>query len=165
MKNATSEFQASSLMSKVDAYIKEALDKTARVGAQAMAQVVYDAARANLATITAGKPYRDPQYFYGTHKKYGPFPQGHLRDSIYQAFSEDKSSNVRKEYHVSWNYGKKKPGNNKAAPYGFMVEFGTSRRGATPFLYPAYAANKGILASVALDAMQEAMNTPYDRRI
>jgi hypothetical protein len=38
-----------------------------------------------------------------------------------------------------------------------MVEFGTSRRGATPFLYPAYAANKDILASEGLEAMRAAM--------
>ena len=165
MKNTTSEMNVSDLMNKVDGYIKDALDRTARVGAQAMAQVVYDAARANISAITAGSKSVDPHYFYGTHKKYGPFYPGHLRDSIYQVFSKDKSNDARKEYHVSWNYGAKNPESNRAAPYGFMVEFGTSRRGATPFLYPAYAANKDILGSVGLDAMQEAMNTPYDRRI
>lgn len=161
-KKYGSEMNVTDLMSKVDSFIADALDRTARVGAQAMAQVVYDAARANIAAISKTTK---PHYFYGTHKKYGPFQPGHLRDSIYQVFSKDRSNDTRKEYHVSWNYGMKNPESSKAAPYGFMVEFGTSRRGATPFLYPAYAANKDILASVGLAAMREAMELPNDRRI
>lgn len=160
-KKYSNEFNVAEIKSRLDEYLYDAIEKTARVGAQAMAQVVYDAARANAGRLASKKPH----YFYGTTKKYGPFQPGHLRDSIYQVFSKDRSTDTRKEYHVSWNYGQKNPESNRAAPYGFMVEFGTSRRSATPFLYPAYAANKDILAQVATDAMREAMELGNDRRI
>lgn len=109
------------------------------VAAQAMAQVVYDAARENAPTS------KGPHVFYGTHASY-QFRAGTLRDAIYQVMSKDNSVNGRAEYHVGWNH--------KKCPYGFMVEFGTSRAPAHPFLHPAYEQNKGQLFPVALAAMR-----------
>ena len=109
------------------------------VGAQAMAQVVYNAAKQN-APVSEG-----PHVFYGTHASYH-FKAGTLRDSIYQVMSQDNSVNGRAEYHVAWNH--------KKCPYGFMVEFGTSRSAAHPFLHPAYEQNKAQLFPAALAAMQ-----------
>ena len=48
-------------------------------------------------------------------------------------------------YHIAWNHQK--------APYGFMVEFGTSRAPAHPFLRPAYTA----VATAALRAVRDRM--------
>lgn len=73
-------------------------------------------------------------WFYGTHSRYW-FPAGNLRDSIYRTFSKDNSSDTKVTYHIAWNHQK--------APYGFMVEYGTSRAAAHPFLRPAYDAAKG----------------------
>ena len=90
-------------------------------------------------------------YFYGTHKIYGPYQPGNLRDSIYQVYSKDRSKKNRlATYHVAWN--------QKKAPYGFMVEFGTSRAPAGhPFLRPAYDAMKDIANSAGQDEFENRM--------
>jgi HK97 gp10 family phage protein len=74
------------------------------------------------------------------------FEPGSLRDSIYQAFSKDNSSEFGGGYrnatfHVAWNHRK--------VPYGHMVEFGTSRAPAHPFLRPAYDAKVQITLTAA----------------
>ncbi|HRH29728.1 MAG TPA: HK97 gp10 family phage protein, partial [Aquabacterium sp.] len=51
------------------------LQKATRPAAQAGAQIIYDAARLN-APVS-----KRPHKFYGTHKVYGPYAPGNLRDS------------------------------------------------------------------------------------
>lgn len=102
-----------------------------RPAAAAGAKVLYDEARLRC-------PVSDhAHFFYGTSfKKTGAryfFKPGSLRDSIYRVYSTSNSrENVRAEYHIAWNHRK--------VPYGFMVEFGTSKAAAHPFLRPAYDA-------------------------
>lgn len=96
------------------------LQKATRPAAQAGAQIIYDAARLN--APVSKKPHK----FYGTHKVYGPYSPGNLRDSIYQVFSKDNSYKDVSTYHISWNADK--------APYGAMVEFGTSKSPARSFI-------------------------------
>ena len=93
-------------------------------GAAAMAKVLYDEARANA-------PMTDKEhYFYGRNKKKYLFQPGTLKASIYRVYSKEKSSAEEKTYRISWNHQK--------APYGFMVEFGTSRAAAHPFMRKAF---------------------------
>jgi HK97 gp10 family phage protein len=111
-----------------------------RPAAQAAAQVIYEAARINAPVSDAA------HFFYGkgyklTGVRYGPFKPGNLRDSIYQVFSEKKSSATVKTYHVSWNRLK--------APYGAMVELGTSSAPAHSFIGKAIA-EKGSEATQAM---------------
>ena len=96
------------------------LQKATRPAAQAGAQIIYDAARLN-APVS-----KRPHKFYGTHKVYGPYAPGNLRDSIYQVFSKTNSYKDVSTYHISWNADK--------APYGAMVEFGTSKSPARSFI-------------------------------
>lgn len=96
------------------------LQKATRPAAQAGAQIIYDAARLN--APVSKKPHK----FYGTHKVYGPYVPGNLRDSIYQVFSKTNSYKDVSTYHISWNADK--------APYGAMVEFGTSKAPARSFI-------------------------------
>ena len=96
------------------------LQKATRPAAQAGAQIIYAAARLN-APVS-----KRPHKFYGTHKVYGPYAPGNLRDSIYQVFSKDNSYKDVSTYHISWNADK--------APYGAMVEFGTSKSPARSFI-------------------------------
>jgi HK97 gp10 family phage protein len=98
----------------------EVLNQATRPAAQAGAQIVYDRARELVPVSEAAHK------FYGTHQVYGPYRPGTLRDAIYQAFSEDNSYRDVSVYHISWNKGK--------APYGFMVEFGTSQAPANSFI-------------------------------
>jgi HK97 gp10 family phage protein len=96
-----------------------------RPAAQAGVQVIYEAARLLCPVAESA------HYFYGTSYKktgqrYGPFRPGNLRDSIYQVFSKDNSTPSKAVYHMSWNRDK--------APYGHMVELGTSKAPAHSFV-------------------------------
>lgn len=126
-----------------------ALDKITAAAKNA----IRPAAQAGAAVLYAEAKFRAPvsehaHYFYGTNDKY-LFPAGTLRDSIYQAFSKDNSSGSLATYHIAWNH--------KKAPYGFMVEFGTSRAAAHPFLRPAYDAAKELSLVVAKDKFENQM--------
>ena len=103
----------------------ELLQKATRPAAQAGAQIVYERAK-QLAPVSDA-----PHMFQIEGRKYGPFAPGNLRDSIYQAFSKDNSYKDVSVYHVSWNATK--------APYGAMVEVGTSRAPAQSFIARAVA--------------------------
>jgi HK97 gp10 family phage protein len=120
----------------------EASNVAVRPAAQAGAQILYDEARIRC-PVSA-----DAHFFYGTsYKKTGQryfFEPGSLRASIYQVYSVDNSSETRATYHVAWNHQK--------VPYGFMVEFGTSRAPAKPFLRPAWE-------SAHIAAIDQALNT------
>ncbi len=96
------------------------LHAATRPAAQAGVQIIYDRARINA-------PVSDASHFFHIRgKKYGPYAPGNLRDSIYQVFSKDKSYKDVSTYHISWNADK--------APYGAMVEFGTSKAPARSFI-------------------------------
>ena len=82
-------------------------------------------ARHDRARINA--PVSDASHFFHIRgKKYGPYAPGNLRDSIYQVFSKTNSYKDVSTYHISWNADK--------APYGAMVEFGTSKAPARSFI-------------------------------
>jgi HK97 gp10 family phage protein len=121
---------------------KEQMHKAARPAAQAGAQVIYYRAKLNASTLRSDREH----YFYGKtaakapkgqkqNFRYGPFKPGSLYESIYQAFSKDNSSETRATYHVSWNRDK--------APYGAMVENGTSRAAPHPFISNAIHDGEG----------------------
>ena len=99
------------------------LHKATRPAAQAGAQIIYERAKL-LAPVSDA-----PHMFHGTNKIYGPYAPGTLRDSIYQVYSKDNSFKDVSTYHISWN--------KDDAPYGFMVELGTSRTAAHPFISKA----------------------------
>lgn len=96
------------------------LQAATRPAAQAGVQVIYDRARQHAPVSEA------THMFYGTNAVYGPYSPGNLRDSIYQVFSESRSFKDVSAYEVSWNKSK--------APYGFMVELGTSHSSAQSFI-------------------------------
>lgn len=99
-------------------------DEVAMAGAAAAARVLYVQAKLHA-------PISDEAHtFYGRNsKKNGvtyTFLPGNLQRSIYRVFQTEKSGPTLKSYRISWNHIK--------APYGHMVEFGTSRAAAHPFL-------------------------------
>lgn len=55
---------------------------------------------------------------------------GRLASAIYWAYSPERSTDGKKTYRISWN--------TKKAPHGHLVEFGTSRAPAHPFVRPAF---------------------------
>jgi HK97 gp10 family phage protein len=55
---------------------------------------------------------------------------GALYEAIYRVFAKELSAPGRVVYRVSWNRQK--------APHGHLIEFGTSRAPAYPFVRPAF---------------------------
>lgn len=129
-------------ISKFKDQLRATVDKlhtATRPAAQAGAQILYERARINA-------PVSDkPHYFHIRGKKYGPYQPGNLRDSIYQVYSKDKSFKDISTYHVSWNKDK--------APYGFVHEFGNSKRGAQSFIARSFVETR--------QEMREAIKTRY----
>lgn len=83
--------------------------KIALSGVALMAWVIYDHARKNAEA----------------NKK-----TGLLHSAIYRRYAKDKSTDKVKTYQISWN--------RKIAPHGHLIEFGTARAPAYPFLTPAF---------------------------
>ena len=105
--------------------VADKMNQATRPAAQAGAQIIYERAKA-LA------PRSDYMHMFKIDGRvYGPYAPGNLRDSIYQVFSKDNSFRDVSTYHVSWNADK--------APYGAMVEFGTSKAPAHSFIRRAVA--------------------------
>lgn len=105
------------------------LQRATRPAAQAGVQIIYDRARL-LAPVS-----HSSHHFTIRGQKYGPYPPGNLRDSVYQVYSKDKSYKDVSTYHVSFNLRK--------APYGVMVHNGTSKTPADPFIVRAVAETRG----------------------
>jgi HK97 gp10 family phage protein len=136
------KFDTAGLLGQVK-QLGDAANAAVRPAAQTGAEVLYKEARQRA-------PEGDKEhYFQGTNKRYGPFQPGNLRDSIYQVYSKDESTNKRAVYHISWNT--KIGAAVKYAPYGWMVENGTSRTPASPFLRPAFDATQKLALDVASD--------------
>jgi HK97 gp10 family phage protein len=114
----------------------EAIEAAARPAAQAGAQVIYEQARRNAprserAHLFYGKASRQAPPGQKKALAFGPYQPGNLQKSIYQAFSKD-STKARAVYDVSWN--------PRDVPYAYMVEWGTVRAAAHPFMRPAVSA-------------------------
>jgi HK97 gp10 family phage protein len=92
-------FDTRALAAQVDA-MREDVQAATRPAAQAGAQLLYDAVKANVAAL--GRK------------------TGNLQRSIYQVYSRDASTAGAEAYHVSWNA--------KKAPHGHLVEFGYMQR-------------------------------------
>jgi hypothetical protein len=98
-KSVTIEFDLDSFGAMIDG-MQADLNSAVRPAAQAGAQVLYDEVKRNVLKL----------------KRH----TGNLESSIYQVFSQSKSSNQRSAYDVSWNRTK--------APHGHLVEFGHLQR-------------------------------------
>lgn len=119
--------QIQGLRARVREFGEAVKDEVAIEGAAGMAFVIYEEARSRAPVSGA------PHYFYGRQsKKTGVrylIQPGTLKNSIYRVFSPERSSPTLKLYRISWNH--------TTAPHGAMVEFGTSRAPAHPFMRPA----------------------------
>lgn len=120
--------------------VRELLQATtfeaSRAAAQAGAQVFYEEARARAPVserthlfygdaATKAPRGRKKEYAYEVRP-------GTLRRSIYQYYNKRLSHSGNAVYSIGWRH--------RQAPYGYMVEFGTSRAPAHPFLRPAFDA-------------------------
>lgn len=72
------------------------------------------------------------QVFYDRMKSNVPVKTGKLKSAVYQVYSQENSDNSRATYHISVN--------KKKAPHWHLIENGTSRMAARPFIRPTYTA-------------------------
>lgn len=130
---------------------KKRIEAAVRPTAQAGSQVIYEHARFNAPQSEQAHFFYGSQWSKSGHStgRYGvegnmggtPFAPGNLANSIYQVFSTDNSTKKKAVYHVSWNT---KPGKAISyAPYGWMVELGTSHSPAHPFITRAMSEARG----------------------
>ena len=99
-----------------------------------------------LPDVTRPAAQAGAQVLYDEVKARVPVHTGTLAAAIYQAYSPEESQDGVQQYHVSWN--------KRKAPHGHLVEFGTSRAPAHPFLRPAYDA----ASAAALQAAEQTLH-------
>ncbi len=85
------------------------------------------------------------QVFYDRMKGNVPVKTGKLKSAVYQVYSQENSDNSRATYHISVN--------KKKAPHWHLLEYGTSRMAARPFIRPTYTA----VAKAAMQATRTRM--------
>jgi HK97 gp10 family phage protein len=117
------------LSGAIERFGRAVQDKVTIAGVAAMARVIYDEAKEKC-PVSAEAHYFHGSSFKKTGKKY-LFQPGTLKAAIYRTYSPERSNYTIKTYKVAWNH--------KKAPYGFMVEYGTSRATANPFMRPAFS--------------------------
>ena len=128
-------FDFSKLAAKLD-NITQAAAKAVRPAAQDGAQVFYDEVKQRVPV--SAKPHKSGK------KTYNP---GTLRKAIYQAFADKESGDGKAMYRISFN--------KTHAFYGRLVEFGTSKMAAKPFLRPAYDAARAKAIKAVRERMAE----------
>ena len=92
---------------------KSVSEKVLVAGAAAMARVIYEEIKLNVTPPRLG------------------VKTGNLQKAVYRYYDTQRSKSDRKTYLASWNH--------KIAPHGHLLEFGTSRAPAHPFVRPAAA--------------------------
>lgn len=75
-------------------------------------------------------------------KARAPVDTGTLRRALYMKQIREESSDSRQTFFVSVRSGKKEQKKNRDAWYWRLVEFGTEKMSAQPFLRPAFEAAK-----------------------
>lgn len=120
-RSMTVKADLSGAMAGLDAIVA-ASNKAVRPAAQAGAQVLYDEVLLRVPVAKRVKVTKGGREIL----------PGALKAAIYQAYSKDNSGTDHATYHVSWNA--------KKAPHGHLVENGTARAPAHPFLRPSFDA-------------------------
>lgn len=109
------------IMSGLDNFEKAIKEQVILSGVAAMGKVIYDEVKLNTSGARkTGRPLDPPGVKTGT-----------LDRAIYRVYSPEASSDGRKVYKVSVNKSK--------APHWYLVEFGSSRAPAHPYIRPAAA--------------------------
>jgi len=108
---------------------------------KAKAQKVEESARA---VAQAGA-----QVFYEQVLSNVPVKTGKLKKAIYQAYGDKRSGEGRALYDISWN--------KRKAPHGHLIEFGTSRAAAHPFLRPAHGQASARVKEAMLEKLKEVL--------
>lgn len=121
------------LSADLDRFVTRIKDEVVLSGVAAAARVIYEEAKLNTSGAR-GKP---------------GIVTGNLHRSIYRKFVKERSTGAIKVYRISWD--------RRIAPHGHLIEFGTVRSPAYPFMRPAYDAKISEAISAGLARMREKM--------
>lgn len=153
-------FDFSKLEKRLDK-ITSAAEKGTRPAAQAGAQVFYEEMEQRAPEGTEAE-----HYFYGQAAKKAAkgnkkalaylFTRGNLKKSIYQYFNKRLSADGKAVYSITWN--------RKKAPYGKMVEEGTSRSAAQSFQRSAYDAVRRRAVGAVKSRMRQEIKKGLNER-
>ena len=92
-------------------------------------------------------------WFYGTNNKYW-FEPGSLKKSIYIKYLPEVSEDGQARYYkLGW---REKSSELGYVPYAHMVEYGTARAPAHPFVRPSYDAKHKQAEQLIVDMIKEA---------
>jgi HK97 gp10 family phage protein len=120
------ELDITRALSKLDSFTKK-VSVGVRPATQAGTQVFYNEVAQRLSKLGAPGQYSAPGQ--------APLSQsGDLKLSIYQFYVKEESSDTRATFLISWR--------KKDAFYGRMLENGTSKMAARPFLRPSFDAKQ-----------------------
>ena len=145
----TVKFDPSRINTRLAA-VEAAVKQNVRPAAQGGMQVYYDEVHTRVPVSAEAHIFTSRRSKGGAvGQKYLYYP-GDLKRAIYQKYADDHSTATRAVYRLSWR--KSKPGVD-GVPYGYMVEYGTSRMAPRPFLRPSYAAAHQQAVQVARDTL------------
>ena len=145
----TVKFDPSRINARLAA-VQAAVKQNVRPAAQGGMQVYYDEVHTRVPVSAEAHIFTSRRSKGGAvGQKYLYYP-GDLKRAIYQKYADDHSTATRAVYRLSWR--KSKPGVD-GVPYGYMVEYGTSRMAPRPFLRPSYAAAHQQAVQVARDTL------------
>lgn len=147
----TVKFDPARINAKLDR-VARAVEENVRDAAQAGAQLYYDEMHVRVPVSTEAHIFTSRRRKDGSAGQKYLFYPGDLKRAIYQKYADDHSGKGRAVYKISWR--KSGPG---AVPYGYMVEYGTSKMAPRPFLRPAYAAAHQQAVQIARDTLYDAV--------
>lgn len=124
------------ITSGLDKFDKQIRGEFLVSAAAAMARPIYDEVKLNTSGLRKGGPGDPPGKVTGT-----------LDSAVYRTFSQDRSSDEVKAYHVGVNKGK--------APHWHLIEYGSSRAPAHPYLRPAFDAKVREAGKAGLERLKE----------
>lgn len=131
----------------LDQLPKRVANKHMRAAVASGARVIRDEAKAKAPVYTGEVSQGHP-------------PPGTLKRSIVSKFIKEQSSNARQVYYVTVRKGKqyqkqgKKGTLSQDAFYSHMVEFGTVKMAAKPFMRPAFDTKKDSAVSTIASTIQ-----------
>ena len=121
------------IFARLDAYADTVKGEVIISGTAAMAKVIYDEVKLRAPVAAKAHKIKDRVV-----------QPGALRDAVYRVYAKEISTNTRKSYEIGWN--------RRKAPHGHLLEFGTVKMAARPFLRPSMA-----MAETAIEAGKQRM--------
>lgn len=140
----------------------EELDGIAEKAGAAVKRAVFRGAWVIRLEAEARAPMSEQaHWFYSRRRKDGSagarylFQPGSLKKAVYIKYiPENSMDGERAQYRIGW---RENPSNKGYVPYAHMVEFGTVRMPAFPFIRPAYDVKRRQAEEIVVETIRKAV--------